>query len=223
MKIAMIHGQNHKGTTCRVGRMLAKKLIGEVKEFFLPKDFGEYCVGCTTCFMKNETKCPHYEKLKPLTDAITEADVIILTSPVYVFHATGSMKAWLDHYGYQWMVHRPNPAMFQKQAVCIATAAGAGMKSACKDMADSLFFWGIPKIYTCGFAVFATSYREVSEKKIREIDRKTTRIAAKIKSNAGKVKPGFKTKAFFHLMRIMNKKGGLNPADREYYKRMGWI
>ncbi len=56
MKIAMIHGQNHKGTTCRVGRMLAKKLIGEVKEFFLPKDFGEYCVGCTTCFMKNETK-----------------------------------------------------------------------------------------------------------------------------------------------------------------------
>ena len=74
MKIAMIHGQNHKGTTCRVGRMLAKKLIGEVKEFFLPKDFGEYCVGCTTCFMKNETKCPHYEKLKPLTDAITEVD-----------------------------------------------------------------------------------------------------------------------------------------------------
>lgn len=70
---------------------------------------------------------------------------------------------------------------------------------------------------------FATSYREVSEKKRREIDRKTTRIAAKIKSNAGKVKPGFKTKAFFHLMRIMNKKGGLNPADREYYKRMGWI
>ena len=30
--------------------------------------------------------------------------------------------------------------MFSKQAVCIATAAGAGMRSTIKDMADSTFF-----------------------------------------------------------------------------------
>lgn len=223
MKIAMIHGQNHKGTTCHVGRLLAKKLGGDVKEFFLPRDFGEFCVGCTACFMDTEKKCPHYEKIKPLTNAITEASVIILTSPVYVFHATGPMKAWLDHYGYQWMVHRPNPSMFKKQAVCIATAAGAGMKPTCKDMADSLFFWGVPKIYKCGLAVFATSYKGVSEKKKQEIEKKTSRIAAGIKRNAGKVEPGFKTKAVFMAMRLANKKGGINPADKEYWKNMGWL
>ena len=27
----------------------------------------------------------HYEKLKPLTDAMDEANIIILASPVYVF------------------------------------------------------------------------------------------------------------------------------------------
>lgn len=36
----------------------------------------------------------------------------------------GSMKAFLDHYGYRWMVHRPEEKMFRKQAVCISTAAG---------------------------------------------------------------------------------------------------
>lgn len=97
------------------------------------------------------------------------------------------------------------------------------MKSTCKDMADSLFFWGVPKIYKCGLAVFATSYREVSEKKRREIEKKTSRIAGEIRRNAGKVKPGIKTKVFFCLMRLVNKKGGFNPADREYWKSRGWI
>ena len=51
-------------------------------EFFLPRDFGEFCVGCTRCFGESETKCPHYEKLSPITKALDDADVIILASPV---------------------------------------------------------------------------------------------------------------------------------------------
>ena len=129
MKTVIISGQNHKGSTYHIARMLADKIGGETKEYFLPKDFGEFCVGCTGCFMKGEENCPHFEKLKPITEAMDEADVIILNSPVYVFHATGSMKAFLDHYGYQWMVHRPKEEMFHKQGVCISTAAGPGMKS----------------------------------------------------------------------------------------------
>ena len=35
----------------------------------------------------------------------------------------------LDHYGYRWMVHCPEGSMFRKQGVCIATAAGAGIKT----------------------------------------------------------------------------------------------
>ena len=37
MKIAMIHGQNHRGSTYHIGAMLAEKLGGEVTEFFLPE------------------------------------------------------------------------------------------------------------------------------------------------------------------------------------------
>ncbi len=41
--------------------------------------------------------------------------LLFLASPVYVYHTTGAMKAFLDHYGYRWMVHSPEESMFKKQ------------------------------------------------------------------------------------------------------------
>ena len=89
--------------------MLAEKTGGEITEYFLPRDFGQFCTGCTKCFMDNETLCPHYKALQPITEALDTSDIIILASPVYVYHATGAMKSFLDHYGYRWMVHSPEP------------------------------------------------------------------------------------------------------------------
>lgn len=221
MKTVIIHGQNHKGSTYNIARILAEKIGGETTEFFLPKDFGEFCVGCTTCFMKDEKKCPHYEKLKPITEAMDSADVIILASPVYVYHATGAMKAFLDHYGYRWLVHSPEESMFKKQGVCISTAAGAGIKPTNKDMADSLFFWGVAKIYKFGIAVAATDWKKVNDKKKKKIEKATSSIAKKIIKNNGKVKPSLKTKGYFYLMRMLQKKGW-NEKDVKYWKEKGW-
>lgn len=222
MKIAMIHGQNHRGSTYHIGAMLAEKLGGEVTEFFLPRDFGEFCVGCNSCFMKAKEKCPHYEKLIPINKAIKEADVIILTSPVYVYHVTGPMKAWLDHYGHQWMVHRPDERMFTKQAVCISTAAGKGTKSTNQDMADSLWWWGVGKIYKYGENIHAVSYKTISEEMMQKIDKNTTALAEKIKSNIGHVKPGLKTRMFFNVMAKVQRGGGRVSVDADYWKAKGW-
>ncbi len=221
IKVVLVHGQNHKGSTCHIARMLADKIGGETKEFFLPRDFDQFCVGCTSCFEKDEKLCPHYEKLRPITEALDEADVIILASPVYVFHAAGAMKAWLDHYGYRWMVHRPEESMFQKQGVCISTAAGAGMRSTNKDMRDSLYFWGVGRIYQYGEAVRAVSYEQVNEKIKDRIDKKTTALARRIISRHGRVRPGWKTKAFFFVMGMVQKKGW-NEADVSYWREKGW-
>ena len=221
MKIVLINGTNHKGSTYNIAHNLAEKIGGEITEFFLPKDFDNFCLGCTTCFMKDETKCPHYEKLLPITNAILEADVIILASPVYVYHATGQMKALLDHYGYMWMAHRPQESMFKKQGIVVSTAAGAGMKSTNKDMADSLFFWGVARIYKYGKAVRATSYNQITEKNKKKIDKDITSIAKKVKRRNGKVKPSFKTKAFFFLMHLLEKKGW-NKVDVDYWHEKGW-
>lgn len=223
MNIVMIHGQNHKGSTYHIGRMLADKLGGKVMEFFLPADFDRFCVGCTTCFMKSETLCPHYDRLKPITEAIDQADVLILTSPVYVYHATGPMKSFLDHYGYRWLVHRPEESMFSKQAVCISTAAGGGMKSTCRDMADSMFYWGIAKIYQYGIAVRAVSWEGVNDRMRQKLEKKTTALAGSIRKRDGRVRPGLKTKGFFLIMRKVHRsRFAFNEADNKYWKEKGW-
>ncbi len=221
MKITIIHGQSHQGSTCHIARSLAQKLNGTITEFFLPRDFGEFCIGCTSCFHVSETKCPHFEKLSPITKALDNADIIILASPVYVYHATGAMKSLLDHYGWRWMVHRPEEKMFSKQAVCISTAAGAGTKSTNKDMAHSTFFWGIAKTYQFGAAVMETSWKRVSSKKKRYIERKLNALAKKIRKNQKHVKPSVKTKIFFYFMCLMQKHGW-NNADTDYWKTKGW-
>lgn len=222
MKIVIIHGQSHQGSTCHTARQLAEKLKGETKEFFLPRDFDDICTGCTACFKKDEKLCPHHEKLKPLTEALDEADVIILASPVYVYHVTGAMKNFLDHYGYRWIVHRPEETMFKKQAVCISTAAGAGTKSTCKDMADSMFFWGAGRIYKIGVNVRATSWKDIKPEIRAVIDRKTSETAAKIRKNYGRVKPSLKTRMFFEVVRILVKRGW-TEEDSIYWQKKGWL
>lgn len=223
MKTVVVYGQNHKGSTYHIAHELAEKLGGEIKEFFLPRDFGEFCCGCTKCFTDSETKCPHYEKLTPVTNALDGADVIILASPVYVYHASGAMKAFLDHYGYRWMVHRPEERMFEKQGVCVSTAAGAGMKSTNKDMADSLFFWGVPKIYNIGVAVRATNWNGVDEKTRQSVERKIDTVASGIRRRyqKGNIRPGIKTIGFFNIMRMLQK-NGWNEKDVEYWREKGW-
>lgn len=223
MRVVLINGQNHKGSTYHAGRMLADKLASEdnICEIFLPRDFSDFCCGCTNCFSKDEKQCPHYEKLRPITEAVDDADVIILASPVYVYHCTGSMKAWLDHYGWRWLVHRPEEKMFSKQAVVVSTAAGAGMRSANKDMRDSLSFWGVPKIYTIGAAVMETSWDRVKLSIKEKLERRTDRVAAKIKSSGIKPRVSLKGRILFTALRVVNRKGG-NPADSDYWKAKGW-
>lgn len=224
MKVVMINGQNHKGSTWHIGRMLAEKLTvpEDITEFFLPRDMPHFCLGCTQCFMKSETLCPHAAQLAPITAAMDAADVLIFTSPVYVYHATGSMKAFLDHYGWRWMPHRPEAKMFTKQGVVISTAAGGGMKSTNRDIADSLFFWGVPRVYKYGLAVRAISWEEVNEKRRANAERWTDRTAAKIRARAGHVQPGLRGRAVFSFMRFLIQKMQ-NPADYEYWQQKGWF
>lgn len=226
MRIVIINGQNHKGSTRMIARDLAEKVIqrdgGEIREFFLPRDFDEPCIGCGTCFRTELSRCPHHEKLQPITESLEWADLIILASPVYVYHATGQMKALLDHYGTQWMVHRPKECMFHKQSVCVSTAAGAGMKSTNRDMADSLRFWGVPKIYKMGVAVRAMGPDEIPQKIREKIDRSTDRLTDKIVRNKDPRTPSLNGRIWFHAMRFMHAHVAPMEPDYSYWKERDW-
>lgn len=97
MKIVMIHGQNHKGSTYTIGRMIANKINCEenVVEFFLPRDLNHFCVGCYAC-IRDVTKCPFYEEKNKIMTEVESADILIFTTPTYCLRASAPMKSFID-------------------------------------------------------------------------------------------------------------------------------
>lgn len=148
--------------------------------------------------------------------------MLILDSPVYVYHATGQMMSFLDHFGTWWVVHRPRPEMAHKQAVVIATAAGGGMKSTARDMADSLEMWGVRKVYRLGFGVQAAKPDEIPARIMERIHRETDRVAGKIRKNAGKTNYNGRAKKWFYLMRFAHKHFLPSEPDYGYWEMRGW-
>lgn len=224
MRITIINGQNHKGATWHIGDLLVKALgeHHEVTEFFLPKDMPHFCIGCANCIMKGESYCPHYAEMKPIVEAIDRAELLIFTTPTYAYHASGAMKALLDHLSWRWMTHRPQVSAFKKQAIVISTSAGSTTKYAIKDIADSLKFWGIGRIYRFGLATNALSWDVIDPKKMKKINEKIAKLVKQIEASKEHVKPTLFQKSFFSLMRAMQK-NPWNLIDAAWWKENGWM
>ncbi|MBC8061169.1 MAG: flavodoxin family protein [Clostridiaceae bacterium] len=226
MNIVAIYGTEHKGSTYNIVQLFLGKLLGEqdeLTEFYLPKDMPHFCQGCALCFGKGESFCPHRDKITPIQIAMGKANLIILASPVYVLHVSGQMKAFLDHFGFQFMIHRPDKTMFSKTAIVVTTAAGGGMKSTIKDMTMSLTHWGVGKIFTYGKAVAASDWKGVSDDKKKQIEKEVNKLSVKIANKSKSSIPGFKVKSLFYIMRFIQKKFAFNPIDKDYWEEQGWL
>ena len=224
MKIVMIHGQNHKGSTYKIGRMIANKISREddIVEFFLPRDLNHFCRGCYAC-IEDVTKCPFYEEKNKIMTAVESADLLIFTTPTYCLRASAPMKSFIDLTFNYWMIHRPRKCMFSKRAIVVSTAAGIGTKSAIKDITTTLLYWGVPSIITYGISVQAMNWAGVADKKKQKIEKDTTKIANKVLKSK-RVKAGLKTKALFMMMRMMQKKDwGSGEAEKMHWDKNGWL
>ena len=223
MKIVMIHGQNHKGSTYNIGRKIADKIgTEEIVEFFLPKDLNHFCVGCYAC-IDDVTKCPFFEEKNKIMSEVESADILIFTTPTYCLRASAPMKSFIDLTFNYWMSHRPRKCMFHKKAIVISTAAGTGAKKAVKDITNALFYWGISYILPYGISIQAMNWDGIRDKKKQKIEKDTTKIANKILKKKN-VKVGIKTKVIFMLMRMMQKGNmGSGDADRAYWEENGWL
>lgn len=224
MKIVMLNGQNHKGSTYHIGRMIVDKITGdnEIKEFFFPKDLNHFCLGCYRC-IEDEKDCPYYEEKKKIFNAIEEADLLIVTTPTYCMHVSAPLKSLIDMMFDYWMVHRPQKSMFSKRMVIVSTSAGSSTKSAMKDVEDAFFNMGVPSITKYGISVQAMNWDGVRDSKKKKIDKDTTRIARRLSTNK-KPHVGIKTKFVFNMMRMMQKNGwGSSPVEKEYWDQNGWF
>lgn len=224
MEITMIHGQNHKGSTYHIGRILAESLESKenITEFFLPRDLNHFCLGCYTC-IENEEKSPFYEEKKRIADAMEEADLLIFTTPNYCMAPSAPMKAFIDLFYQYWIPHRPRKYMFSKKAVVISTTAGMGAGCAIKTVKRTLTYWGVPYIKTYGMAVQASSWAEVSDAKKGKVKKDMAALAEKIRrESCGK--PSLYIRFLFRMMVLSRKKEvGDVSAETGYWKENGWL
>lgn len=224
MKIVLVHGQNHKGSTYHIGKMIVEKieLEKEITEFFLPKDLNHFCLGCYKC-IEGDENCPFYEEKNQIMEVVEAADLLVFTTPTYCMRSSAPMKAFLDLTFTYWISHRPRKSMFSKKAMVVSTAAGRGTKSAIKDVTTALFYWGIPYVKSYGIAVQAMNWDMVNAKKKEKIERDTTRLA-KMLSNTKRPSVGIKTRFMFKMMAGMQSAGmGSSPIEKEYWKENGWL
>lgn len=225
MRITVINGTEKHGVTYRLKEIFLSEFrpTADITEYYLPKDCPDFCIGCTSCILKGEHFCKDADKISRIEASLCEADLIVMTSPAYVFHATGAMKAFLDHFAYRWMPHRPAPEMFTKRAVILTQCLGAGAKSAAKDIKHSLSWWGISKIGIYSGALMGDIvWDKLPEKKrveltqgVKKLSRKFAHIDYRTPARTNLI-----TKFRFLFCRMMQK--ALHKADSEYLDGKYW-
>lgn len=224
MKITVINGQNHKGTSYHMGRILAEKLTRKeaITEFFLPKDLDHFCLGCYSC-IEDETRCPFWTQKKVIMDAMEQEDLLIFTSPNYCLAPSGAMKSFLDLFFDIWMVHRPKKWMFHKRAVILTASAGAAGGGVIRVIRDSLAGWGISYIKSYAKAVQATNWDMVKPEKKAQIEKDLEQMARK--TDWGKpAETGIRTMGMFTLMKKMHEAGwDSSPVEKKYWIEQGWM
>lgn len=231
MKITVINGTEKHGATYRLKELFLEPFRekAEITEFYLPKDCPAFCQGCANCIMRGEHICKDAEYIQNISKPLIESDLIVMASPAYVMHATGAMKALLDHFAYLWMPHRPAPEMFTKRAVIITQCLGAGANSTAKDIKHSLSWWGISNITVfTGKLMQDIVWENLSEKKRSALTKKIRRLSKKL-SMVDYEKPSRAngiTRIKFLFCRMMQKslhKNDPKYLDGTYWAKQGWL
>ena len=227
MKITVLYATNKKQTSSTY--QLAQTAIQElsqgddVYEFSLLTEMKHFCSGCFSCFNGYPEKCKNYPYLIPIKQAMKASDLIVFACPVYVYHVPGQVKTFLDHCAYEWMMHRPDPVMFHKQALIISTAAGGGTDSTVKDITDSLTFWGVSHIYSYQKSVYRENWTDIESSLQEKYRSDVQKVCQRIQKESTHLNVSLKVKQYFYLFRALHQKGRFLKADNAYWKASGWL
>jgi len=101
MKILSING-SPRGKFSNTNMMIDSLLRGfedldsELNNIYLSEKNIKYCDGCYSCWFKTPGKCIIEDDMAGLLSFVSEADFIILGSPLYFNNISGTLKVFID-------------------------------------------------------------------------------------------------------------------------------
>lgn len=228
LSVVVINGTDVRGCTYRLKEVFLKHIPGKpvISEFYLPSEGPDFCLGCKLCFYVSEDACPHAERVQPIWQAMMNADVIVISYPVYALRIPGQLKTLFDHFCCHWMLHRPKREMFTKTAVILTQSMGAFNRGAQKDVKVSLNWLGVSKIKRKSFSlIYGTKWEDIPEKKQKALELQAARFASSVNlSRPARI--GVPSWLYFTASRGLQKilkKRGIDSVDNRYWQEQGWI
>jgi multimeric flavodoxin WrbA/putative sterol carrier protein len=139
--IVAVNGSPHSGigNTALMLEMLRQPLAEQgcaLEVVALCEHEIEYCTGCAFCMEKG--KCWIPDDHHAIVERLLAADGVILASPVYFYHVTAQMKAFLDR-SLAWG-HKPQPSW--KPGLTVSVSAGQGETETAEYLARLLRVYG---------------------------------------------------------------------------------
>ncbi len=195
---------------------LGARIEIEVKHVFLFQEHVEQCRGCGTCVTRGEERCPSKDRLREIHALISDADALILTTPVYALQVTALVKNFIERSSY--VFHRP--CYFGKWFMSISTQFYSGDKEVEKYLASVMNFWG--------FNVLPGLRLTMSQKSVviqKNIAAAVERFQS-VQIHARFPVPKLKDFMMFRFRRtVMKSKSYLEefPRDVEYFREHGWL
>ena len=233
MKVCVIHGSNRKGNTDKTIEIVKKVLDqqGEISytDFYLPKDLPHFCIGCFACLQTGEyagQNCPHKEYTHPILKGMLESDGLIIASPSYALSESAQVKTLLDHFAATYMNHRPNEEMFDKIALVISTAAGAGTGRVVSTISRNMLFWGVKRTIKCKINMFAKDWDQMEASRRTKAEALLERRAKTFfhaLENRDCIHHGISNRFLRYIFTKLVKSYADTEPDKIYWKAKGWI
>ena len=230
MKIVIIHSSGRRnGNTERLTASLEGQIYRCAKENGVPVEIHrlalfdeniQLCRGCRVCFDKGEAYCSLHDSFLHLRDELSEADGVVLASPVYVEDVNGTMKNWIDRMAF--VCHRP--AFFHQCAVAITTSGSGSTSHSLNTMKNALSAWGFHVSSMQKFRMGARMDDKEIEKRFAD---KLYEIASGLVQSILRhdcEKPSlFSLLAFRIQQDYYRKRQDAGGIDRKYWQQAGWL
>ncbi|MDE5616437.1 MAG: flavodoxin family protein [Clostridia bacterium] len=81
------------------------------------------CVGCNSCFSRENNKCFQDDGMQIIYDKTADADMLVVASPVYFYGISAQLKAVIDRF------HTPARKTFNIKKTALLLTAGSSKSS----------------------------------------------------------------------------------------------